>query len=111
MRFKIFVLWLASIVATSAWAECVPPENVSVPDGSQATEDEMSAGQELIREFMTANGSYRNCLDEEFAALGDEVTDEQKASNTQLYNSSVDREQQIVELYNSEVRAFNKANP
>ena len=111
MRFEILILWLASVVATNAWAECVPPEEGSVPDGSKATEKEMTTGQDLIREFMSANGRYRNCLDEEVAALGDAVTDEQKASNTQLYNSSVDREQQLVEMYNTQVRAFNEANP
>ena len=111
MRFRILFLLLALFVTTSAWAECVPPEDVSVPDGSKATEEEMTAGQDLIREFMTANGRYRNCLDEKVAALGDAATDEQRASNTQLYNSSVDREQQIVEMYNSQVRAFNEANP
>ena len=96
MRFRILFLLLALFVTTSAWAECVPPEDVSVPDGSKATEEEMTAGQDLIREFMTANGRYRNCLDEKVAALGDAATDEQRASNTELYNTSVDREQQIV---------------
>ena len=60
---------------------------------------------------MTANESYRQCLDDEVAALGEEASDELKASNNQLYNLAVDREQALVDSYNQQVRAFNEANP
>ena len=111
MRIQILLMLTVGALATSAHGECVPPDDVSVPNGSEATEEEMTKGQDFIRAFMTANDQYRKCLDKEVSALGDDATDEQRASNTRLYNSSVDREQKLVETYNTEVRAFNEANP
>ena len=110
-RIRILVLTLALITTATAFADCTPPSEVSVPDGAKASEEEMTSGQDFIREFMAANERYRQCLDDETAALGEGLTDEQKASNTLLYNQSVDREQALVETFNNQVRAFNKANP
>lgn len=110
-RNHFLLLTLAPLWAASANAECVPPDVVSVPDGAKATEEEMTTGQDYIRDFMTANEQYRKCLDDQVASLGEEATDEQRASSTQLYNLSVDREQALVENYNEQVRAFNEANP
>ena len=110
-RMQTLVLILAALCAGTALAECVPPEEVSVPDGAKASEEELTKGQEVIRTFMMANESYRQCLDKDLASLGDAATDEQKALNTKLFNSSVDREQALVEMYNQQVRAFNEANP
>ena len=110
-QILMLILIVASLAAGTAIAECVAPEEVSVPDGSTATEEELSQGQEIIRDFMKANERYRKCLDDDLASLGDAATVEQKALNTQLFNSSVDREQALVEMYNKQVRAFNEANP
>lgn len=111
MMIRIAILILASMVGVNAYAKCDPPEEVLVPDGANATEDDMTTGQDFIRKFMSANEDYRKCLDDEVAELGDEATEEAKASSTQLYNLSVDREETLVENFNTEVRAFNKANP
>jgi hypothetical protein len=110
-QLQIPVLIFSALCAGAALAECLPPEEVTVPDGAKASEEELTKGQEVIRKFMMANESYRQCLDKDLAALGDAATDEQKALNTQLFNSSVDREQALVEKYNQQVRAFNEANP
>ena len=111
IRIRSLLTMLALMVTVTAFADCAPPEDVSVPDGTKASEEEMTKGQDFIRDFMTANERYRQCLDDEAAALGAELTDEQKASTTSLYNESVDREQALVETFNNQVRAFNKANP
>ena len=110
-RNTISFLAVAIFFSAGAGAECIAPEMVSVPEGAKATEEEMTEGQEYIREFMAANDKYRKCLDEEIASLGEEATDEAKIASNQLYNTSVDREQALVDSYNEQVRAFNEANP
>lgn len=110
-RIRIPILILASMAAAASYADCDPPAEVSVPDGAKASEEEMTKGQEYIRVFMAANERYRKCLDDEVSSLGESATDEQKASNTYLYNLSVDREQELVETFNNQVRSFNEANP
>lgn len=106
-----YALIATTLMAASqlAQAACDYPAAVDVPDGSTATEAQMSAANAAVREYMAAVESYLACMDDEEKALGDAVTDEQKKVHTAKHNAAVDALNAVAARYNEQVQAFKKA--
>lgn len=99
---------LAVTIGTPAFAQaaCIYPAEIKLPSGKTATEEQMAAGQKAVKEYLGALEAYQACIDDEQKALGEAVTDEQKAVHVKRYNAAVDAMNAIAARYNDEVRHF-----
>ena len=114
MKFLLPLSLLTALIAAPAFADCtVPPDNVVIPDGTNATKDEMIAAQHAVKDYNAAGTEYIDCLgkemDAKLAAGGDKMTDaDRKKINSQyaaLQNTVVDEVQKVADKFNVELRA------
>ena len=49
-------------IHTTAQAACERPDDIAIPDGQTATEEEMRAADAEYRQFMDAMRAYQECL-------------------------------------------------
>ncbi len=82
------------------------PEQPAVPNGRQASEEEMIAAQKALKAFIANGEDYIKCLDELEGSWGEEATEEQRAMIVMFHNKIVDDQQAIADLFNAAVRAF-----
>lgn len=87
-------------------SHCSYPEPPAVPDGATATEAEMGQAGADVRQFVAHIESSLQCLMGVEESLGDDITEEQQATLVAIYNSGVDQMNDVVEQYNTQVRAF-----
>ncbi|MCC7463668.1 MAG: hypothetical protein IT480_14540 [Gammaproteobacteria bacterium] len=111
---------LTAVLAAPAYADCVAPTNqVTVPDGSKATLEEMLAAKKAVNEYNTAVEAFNSCLnleqDAAIAARGKNLTDEERKSIDKQYaersNSEVTRLQAVADELNAQIRAYKAAHP
>lgn len=105
-----------------AWAECVAPDAPSLPNGAEASYDDMIDGQKAVKTFQEENVEYRSCVEEDIAATeavatDEEASDEEKAAAAtrhvkavDSYNAAVTREEEIAGKFNSQIQAYQAAN-
>jgi len=100
------------LVASLSFAqgECVMPEAPSIPDGANASEQELVGVAGEIKIFQQALADYRECLQAEEQELGDDATPEQKQGFVASYNTSVDEEEAVAADWNTAVQAFKAAS-
>ncbi|UCG72220.1 MAG: hypothetical protein JSV45_13370 [Chromatiales bacterium] len=101
---------VATFWATSGFAACVSPVEVKVPDGSQASMDEMLAAQTAVKSYMADMEDYLKCLDDESASQSDTQTEEQKVAHVQQHNSAVDAMERVANSFNEQIRAYKALN-
>ena len=95
----------------AAWAGCDYPDEPTTPNANEMTLDEFRAAIAEFREFQSALEGYRKCLEDDFESLDEESrTDERKELFVRRYDSSVDREQQLADQMNEQIRLFNEIN-
>ena len=104
------VLALA-LTASVAEAACEYPAKVDIPNGTQATQDEMIAGQRAIKGYMESMNAYLDCIDEETRAAieegeAPEVTAERERLLAQKHNAAVDEMETLAAEFNAQVRAY-----
>lgn len=87
---------------------CDYPQQISIPDGNTASEDEMQSASQAVRQYMADVEDYLACLDEEEKSLGDTVTEEQKRLHVQRHNAAVDVLNEVAGRYNEQVQLFKK---
>jgi hypothetical protein len=105
------VLGIAFAVSNPAAAACDYPADVSVPDGTKATEAEMNAAAAVVKKYIADMDAYMACLDAEQAALPvEQQTPEAKALHVKRHNAAVDAEDAIAARFNDQVKAFKAAN-
>ena len=99
------------LVSGTAWAGCDYPDEPTTPNAEEMTLEEFRAAIAEFREFQGALEGYRECLEEDFNSLDeDSRTEEREALFVKRYDSSVDREQQLAEQMNEQIRLFNQLN-
>ena len=93
---------------------CEYPARIEVPDGKTATEDNMIAGQQAVKGYISAMEEYLDCIDKETESLvsdGDEKAEkEQRAILVSKHNAAVDEMETIADAFNEQVRAYKAAN-
>ena len=107
------VLGLAGL-AVSAQADCVyPDQDVQVPDGTTATQDEMIDTQKAVKAYMADMEAYLDCLKEEhnaaMAEIGeedDEAAAKRQAMFTKRHDAAVDQMHLLGARFNAQVRAY-----
>ncbi len=105
---------LAALGATTAAAACIyprPPE--SLPDGLNATYDEMVQGQAKVKAFDADVTAYNACLQMEMEMLlagNPDLDDARRAEIAAMYakknNAAVDEVQAVADRFNEQLRAF-----
>ena len=101
---------VATLWATAAFAACDLPKEVSVPNGSQASMDEMVAAQTAVKAYIAEMEDYLKCLDADLVSLGEEPTQEQADAHRTEYNAAVDTMNRVANSFNEEIRAYKALN-
>ena len=95
----------------AAWAGCDYPDEPIAPNAEEMTIEEIRAAIAEFREFQGALEGYRQCLEDDFNSLDeDSRTEEREALFVKRYDSSVDREQQLADQVNEQIRLWNELN-
>lgn len=99
------------VLATAAQAECVYPKAPSsVPNGSTATEAEMTTAAAAFKQYNADVTAYLACLQDETTAKSAGVSAGQamqiKSMQSKKHNSAVDELESNVAKFNEQVRAF-----
>lgn len=99
------------VLATAAQADCVYPKApATIPNGSTASEADMSAAAAAFKQYNTDVTAYLSCLQDETAAKSANVSAGQaiqiKSMQSKKHNSAVDELEANVAKFNEQVRAF-----
>ena len=95
-----------------AKSACELPQHAgTIPDGSTASEEELTAAVVKFRGFQGKLEDYRNCINKEIAVVqkSKHSKDEKKSMVTELsdlYDNSVNVETELAEQVNAAIRAF-----
>ena len=106
---RCVMILAVSFVGTSF--ACEYPPLVAVPSGEDATMEELLATQAQIREYMTAMEKYLVCVNEETEAAGNNAPEEYGQIMATRHNSAVLEMETVAAFFNSQVQAFQEANP
>ena len=89
-------------------AECAFPsaDGLAIPDGSQASKEELLAAIQRVKEFKATMVWFRDCLDEELASMEQPPPLEATQFYTLRFNSSITTEEEVAARLNAEIRAF-----
>ena len=103
------------VAAGSAAAECKYPAKIDVPNGAQATKDEMLDGQRDMKGYMERMNAYLDCIEAETKAAikegeAPEVTAERERLLSQKHNAAVDEMEKLAAEFNAQVRAYKARN-
>lgn len=106
-------LILATSTATAAAPEtprgldkCKFPDPPTSLNGADATADEMKAAGTNIRSFVSEMQESLACIDKVQTDLEDNISNEQKAMLTSMYNNGVDQLNAVAGEYNDQVKIF-----
>lgn len=104
-----------SLAGNAAVAACsYPKASVKVPDGRNATIDEMKAAQTEVKAFDKAIADYSVCIETETNTsietaaqpLSEERVAEMKRMMAQKINAAVKEAEELAARFNEQVRAF-----
>jgi hypothetical protein len=97
--------------STTLASQCTEPEDVSIPDGSTASTEEMLAGQAAVKEYVRLGEAFLSCMDTQTSESSEELSDEQKQADRARYNALVDKMQAAGQAFNDQIKAYKAANP
>jgi len=107
IKLRSFLMAGAAVMFTTpGMAACPYPDDVSIPDGSTATESEMLDGQKMVKAYMAEMDEYLECLDEESTALGENETEDQAAMHVKRHNAAVDAMEKVAASFNEQIRSY-----
>ena len=93
------------------WAGCDYPDEPTTPNAQEMSLEEFRSAIAEFQEFQKALEKYRQCLEDDFNALDeDSRTEEREKLFVSRYDGSVDREQQLAEQLNEQIRVWNEIN-
>jgi hypothetical protein len=101
------------LLATPLVFACEYPEQVTIPNGNTATEQEMLEGQNGVKQYVADMEAYLDCIVAEEkaarAAIEDlEPEEEQQREDllTKKYNAAVEEMETVAARFNTQVQAF-----
>ena len=114
LMFLVAILFSVSSTAQDAaesasgevMQKCKYPTRPEIPNGRNATEDEMIGAQKSLKDYLASGDGYLACLDQVSQGWGETATEEQKAVIVIFHNRMVDEMQATADLFNQSVRAF-----
>ena len=120
MKALVAIAAIAGLCSAPAFADCPYPSGPKkIPDGNTASLDEMLAMKKAVKQYDDDTSAYLTCIQKEhdasLAALGDKVTDKQKADldriETDRHNAAVAQLQGVADKFNEQVRLYKAKNP
>jgi len=110
MKYAILVVSIGA--ASSVWAapdltECRFTQPPQVIEGISATKNQMDRLGEIVRSYVEDMNRSLACLEVKEAALGADITAEDKALIDAVYNQGVEQIQVIAQGYNDQAEVFN----
>jgi hypothetical protein len=117
-RFVKAICTIAVIIFAPAALACDYPTSIDVPNGKEATKEEMMAGVKAMKAWQEELIIYRECIEEENeaskAAIDSSDPLDQIAQAAALdrqlllkYNASVDEETELGSEVNEQIRVYN----
>lgn len=91
--------------------DCTFPVPPVIPDGATVTEEELRRAAGGVREYQVTMEASLACIDEAEAALGEEITEEQKSALNTLYNNGYEQLTTIADSFNQQLRIFRARPP
>jgi hypothetical protein len=119
MKAFVAMAAIAGLCSTAAFADCPYPSGPKkVPDGSTASLNEMLDMKKAVKQYDDDTSTYLTCIQKEhdaaLAALGDKVTDKQKADLDRIeadrHNAAVSQLQGVADKFNEQVRVYKAKN-
>ena len=110
---RIATLTAATLLLASgpAWAGCDYPDEPTTPNAAEMTLDEFKSAIAEFRQFQAGLEEYRKCLEDDFESLDEESkTEKREELFVKRYDGSVEREQQMADQMNEQIRLFNELN-
>jgi hypothetical protein len=112
----VSALALASLLFGPAFADCTYPQApTSTPDGKTATQEEMVAAMQAIKDYNNEVTSYLECLEKEKAdriAATPNATPDQiaqiEAIHLKRHNAAVEELEAHAARFNEQVKAFKR---
>ncbi|MCJ7556397.1 MAG: hypothetical protein MUP90_05715 [Gammaproteobacteria bacterium] len=103
-----FAATLLLLSAGALHAECAFPsaDGLAIPDGSQASKEELLAAIKRVKDYQATMIWFRDCLDAELAAMDQPPPLEASQFRDLRYNASVTSEEEVAARLNTEIRAF-----
>jgi len=107
--------------AAASHADCEAPDEPNIPDGANASMQDMLDGQESVKMFQAANMDYLRCLEASFteaektAKNAEEKTEAAKAmaaysKAVEAYNTAVSKEESVAGEFNTQIREYQAKN-
>ncbi|MFW6093960.1 MAG: hypothetical protein ACODAC_08310 [Pseudomonadota bacterium] len=87
-------------------SRCAFPEAPEVPDGAEASEEEMGAAGAAVKEYVEGVQASLQCLAEVEQSMGEDITEEQQGELVDTYNDGVERMNAVADRYNEQVRVY-----
>jgi outer membrane murein-binding lipoprotein Lpp len=109
-RVMLAGMAISGFVSFGALA-CESPSMVTVPDGSEATMDQMVTAQQQVRAYVAAMEEYLACVNDELETAGDDAPEEYKSLLITRHNTAVNEMEAVAAAFNEEVQAYKAANP
>lgn len=107
---RLIAVAAITLLATPAAAECLLPDSPEIPEGRLSTQEQMVSGIGAVKTFQAALVEYRDCIDGEIEALGDDdPKNKDRKALLGLYDDSVDLEEALATRLNSQIRDFKAA--
>lgn len=121
MKILTRAVLVAAMGTAYAHAECEAPDEPKIPDGANASMQDMLDGQQSVKTFQGANMAYMKCLEAAFAEAekaaknADDKTEAAKAMATYSaavddYNTAVSLEESVAGEFNTQIREYKAAN-
>lgn len=107
----LLTLLLLAVASGPAWAACDYPSQPAMPDGTNASKDEMIAGQKAVKVYMASMDEYLACIEDEAVASrsedeAPEITQQRDALLNKRYNAAVAEMEEVAARFNEQVRAY-----
>ena len=89
---------------------CGEPDMMIMPDGNNASSQEMLDSQSITEDYIANTRTYLACLLSAEKEIGDALTYQQKKQSISRYNLAVERVGGVVERFNQQLRIYKRVN-
>ena len=90
---------------------CDYPPLITIPDGKNASMEELLTAQVSVKDYMGAMEVYLTCVNDELTAAGENAPAEYKAIMFTRHNVAVAEMESVAASFNDQVNRYKEANP
>ncbi|MFQ5659523.1 MAG: hypothetical protein ACE5GZ_03795 [Gammaproteobacteria bacterium] len=97
---------VAESVSGQLLEKCQYPKQPAVPNGREATEEELLTAQKGMKAYLAQGDGFITCIDKIESSWSEEEAKEKRPIVIMFHNRVVDDMNEVAQLFNSAVRAF-----